>query len=114
MARPEKKSDEKKGERAYIRWSAAELEAVDKRRQGTGLTRSEFCRRMAVDGRVTVKKAPAVNVLAVRELNPIGVNVNQIARKINELDRVPLHLVPLIERVLDRLETSLMKLIEAD
>ncbi|GAB4485565.1 MAG: hypothetical protein OHK006_11900 [Thermodesulfovibrionales bacterium] len=64
-----------------FRVSADELAAIRERADSTGETVSEFVRTLALRGRVVPREA--INEL-IREVNKVGVNLNQLARRANE------------------------------
>lgn len=60
-----------------------ELEIAKRKAEYCGLTMSDFIRKQIVEGVIIKYERFDIKVLA-NELNKIGVNVNQIARHVNE------------------------------
>ena len=65
-------------------WAAAETKA-----QKAGLSVPLYLRAAGLGGKVRVATAPTVSVAAVAELNRVGVNLNQIARRLNATGDAP-------------------------
>lgn len=83
MARPKKQPDEQRSERLPgIRLTAAERAYVEDMAARAGLDISDFCRRAILGQRVP---APArkMDAAAIVALNRVGVNLNQIAARVN-------------------------------
>lgn len=66
-----------------IRLTEIEYENISLKAEACGLSKSEYVRQMAADG-VIIKR----DFTAIKEVNKIGVNINQIAKKVNERDIV--------------------------
>lgn len=64
-----------------------EHEQLVRNAEMAGLTKSEYLRNMALKGSVIVFDMKTINDL-IYEINKIGVNINQIARKVNEFDTI--------------------------
>lgn len=85
------------------------------KKASTSLNLSDYLRKMALNGKVIIP-APSIDRNALLEMNRIGVNINQIVKKINESDvnvfsraireRLLKELEPL-ERLLDEKVTGL-------
>jgi len=77
------KTDKTKGNRIHrltnIRVNDEELATINQRLKETGLSTSEYQRRMCLDGQVVVRES-SVNVEAVRQLLAIGRNLNQLVK----------------------------------
>ncbi|MEG0614129.1 MAG: plasmid mobilization relaxosome protein MobC [Oscillospiraceae bacterium] len=64
-----------------IRLTEQEYENILLKSKTCNLSMSEYVRQMSVDG-VIIKR----DFTAIKEINKIGVNINQIAHKVNERD----------------------------
>lgn len=83
MGRPRKHPDERRDARlSGLRVTAAELAYVEAQAAAAGLDVAEFVRRRALGQRVAPKRATADD-RALIELNRVGVNLNQIAARVN-------------------------------
>jgi len=58
------------------------------RAKKAGLSLSEYMRRMSCSGKIVVKESQA-DIGLIRELNKIGVNLNQMVRKFNATGKAP-------------------------
>jgi len=65
-----------------VRVSDDELEKIKSRADKTGLSLSEYQRRMCLSGRVTVKNN-AVDLATIVELKSIGNNLNQLTKSVH-------------------------------
>lgn len=84
MARPKKHPDELRTERlSGIRLTPAEREHIEATAAAAGLDVTEFCRAAILGQRITAKRTRPMD-RALAELNRAGVNLNQIARMVNE------------------------------
>lgn len=109
MARPTKAPDERRDTRLpELRATAAERAFVEDMAAKAGLPLTEFCRQAILSRRVRPRRA-AVDEATLAELNRIGVNLNQIARKLNMDADAPAD----FPAVLDELQ-ALMARIAAD
>lgn len=81
MVRPKKESDVCDA-RVYVRMNAADKEALGTRARKTGLSLSEYLRRMGLRGEIVVRDN-RVSTEEIRELNKIGVNLNQMTKVMN-------------------------------
>ena len=85
MARPPLQKSERRNEHLpCVRVTSAEREKIEAKASEAGLTVSEYSRRAILKSRIkpqqgTVNADPAL----LLELNRIGVNLNQIALKVN-------------------------------
>lgn len=68
-----------------VRVSEDELSIIDKKAELSGLNRSQYIRKISTQGYIVIKNYDEVDKL-VFEINKIGNNVNQIAKKANEFD----------------------------
>jgi len=81
-----KPAKEERSARNFVvraRVSEEERQAIAEKAREAGLTVSEYARRAAIDGEVTIKSAPSVNAEAVRLLLITGNNLNQLNRRMN-------------------------------
>lgn len=89
MARPTKTDTDSRGEIVTFRLRPDELAAVDDRARRAGLRRSDYLRRMALRGRITVRPTARPDFELVAAINRIGVNLNQMTRTANQTGSVP-------------------------
>lgn len=83
MARPPLRPEERRDDRLpNLRVTAAERSLVEERAAAAGLTLVEYCRRAIFKSRIAPKRGTVDQALLV-ELNRIGVNLNQIAHRVN-------------------------------
>lgn len=107
MGRPELQPEERRTERHNIRFSPNEYEHVRQQADAAGLDVAEYLRRRALG--YVVPRAPhrrGVEAGLLRELNSIGVNINQIARNLNAGRRQRLD----VRGVMDELQDALRRL----
>ena len=87
MSQVKKKTKANKVEKAQVRFTSAELEYVDHCCQKKGLTRSAWIRKQCLNENVVINPETIEYFdnleQAVKQLAPIGNNLNQIARNIN-------------------------------
>ena len=89
MARPPLRPEERRDDRLpNLRVTAAERVLVDERAAAAGLTLVEYCRRAIFKSRIAPKRGTVDQALLV-ELNRVGVNLNQIAHKVNAGRNLP-------------------------
>jgi len=79
-----RKNYSSKSENLPIRFSPEEIKAFDAEAKELNITRSKLIRQKIKNGRVTVYKVDETMVKLLYELNKVGVNLNQIAHKLNE------------------------------
>ena len=108
MARPRKKKSDSRGESVSFRLTPDERAAVEARAKKAGLSRSDYLRRMALKGHITVAPPARLDFKLVAELNRIGVNLNQLTRAANATGQVP----PEVRRLCRKLETIIAEAIE--
>lgn len=111
MGRPELQPEERRTERHNIRFSPNEYEHVRQQADAAGLDVAEYLRRRALG--YVVPQAPhrrGVEPGLLRELNAIGVNINQIARNLNSGRRQRLD----VRSVMGELEAALRRLASDD
>ena len=83
MARPPLRPEERKDDRLpNLRVTSAERALIEERAAAAGLTLVEYCRRAIFKSRIAPRRGTVDQALLV-ELNRVGVNLNQIARRVN-------------------------------
>ena len=90
----------------------AEETAIMERVKESGLSRSDYLRQMALSGQVQVSKTVSKGVVPfeiVKELNDIGVNLNQAVKKLHTTGSMPNQLPAL----LDSIEAAVTKVMES-
>lgn len=80
MARPKKRSEEKRDEQVKIRLTLAEANELRDAALSAGLSVSDYARRRMLGIRLPQTSIRRSDPALVSELNRIGVNVNQLAR----------------------------------
>ena len=94
-----------------VRMSAEEKRTFDRNAREAGLTRAEYFIRNAVGRQVKVIGSPGQLSELIYEMNKIGVNINQIAKKLNEGNSyIPLSTMFQIQRDFSRLVDEVAKL----
>ena len=71
-----------------IRFTPDEFEKVEIERAKTNLDFTNFCKSAILKKKVKTKEEENFNRDLIYQVNKIGVNLNQIARAINQKDRV--------------------------
>lgn len=84
MARPQKSPEERRTQQVNVALSPVEIAALQSKADEAKTTVTAFVRASALNKRVTVKKSDAPDFMTRNELRRIGVNLNQIARALNE------------------------------
>ena len=108
MARPRKTAAETKDQIVTFRLKPEDLAEVEARAKRAGLTRSDYLRRMALRGRITIRPSARTDFQLVAALNRIGVNLNQMTRTANQTGRVP----PEVRRLCRKIETLVARAVE--
>lgn len=90
-----KKYDEKFVKKS-IRFTPLEFERVEEQRAKTNLDFTNFCKSAILKKKVKSKEEEFFNQDLIYQINKIGVNLNQIARAVNQKDRVAI-LTELVE-----------------
>lgn len=75
----------KRKKQIHIFLSEDELNIVDENSKYSGITRSEYIRSLIKNGVVIHYEMQGIKDI-MYELNKIGTNINQVARKVNEND----------------------------
>jgi Bacterial mobilisation protein (MobC) len=97
--RPKKAAAEQRSESLpAVRVTAAERAFVEEMAADAGLPLTEFCRQAVLRRRITPRPTdPAASALV--ELNRVGVNLNQIAHRLNASGKAPRSLVDTLAEV---------------
>jgi Mobilization protein NikA len=83
LARPPLRPEERRDDRLpNLRVTAAERALIEGKAAAAGLTLVEYCRRAIFKSRIAPKRGSTDQTLLV-ELNRVGTNLNQIARRVN-------------------------------
>lgn len=89
MARPPLRPEERRDDRLpNLRVTSAERALIEERASKAGLTLVEYCRRAVFKSRIAPVRTSTEQALLV-ELNRVGVNLNQIARRVNAGRNLP-------------------------
>lgn len=105
MARPPKDDAEKRLKRLHVRVTGRDKKTIETRAENTGLSVSEYLRRMALDGQIDITESKADFAL-IRSLDRIGVNLNQITKKLNTTGQLQSHAhAATLKRINDHLDT---------
>ena len=91
-----KKKYDEKFIRKTIRFTPDEFEKVEIERAKTNLDFTNFCKSAILKKRVKTKDEENFNRDLIYQVNKIGINLNQIARAVNQKDRVAI-LTELVE-----------------
>lgn len=114
MARPKKDAGSKaRPVMGFRPKDAAEETAILERIEESGLSRSEFLRQMALSGHIKVTKTVSKDFVpfeVVKELNDIGVNLNQAMKKLHVTGSMPAELPALLAEI----EIAVTRVIEGE
>ncbi|HZY82260.1 MAG TPA: plasmid mobilization relaxosome protein MobC [Cyclobacteriaceae bacterium] len=83
MSRPRKEEIEKRQVQVNIRLTKDEADTVDSYAIASGLSPANWIRQKVFTGRFPNLKQSPINAALFQELKKIGVNINQIAHKVN-------------------------------
>ena len=83
MARPRLGEEERRTRTVGVRVTEAEAEELCERAQGARLSVGAYLRRRGLGQRVRLAAERRLGAAELRELNRIGVNLNQMARTLN-------------------------------
>ena len=83
-----KKKYDEKFIKKTIRFTPDEFEKVEIERAKTNLDFTNFCKSAILKKRVKTKDEENFNRDLIYQINKIGINLNQIARAVNQKDRV--------------------------
>lgn len=76
-----------RGKRKEIAFKEDEWELVEEKARELNIDTSKYIKRMALNGYIITYDLEKINGL-IYEVNKIGININQIVRKANEIDNV--------------------------
>ena len=100
MARPRLDDEERRARTVGVRVTAAEAAELRERAQTARLSMGAYLRRRALGERVRMAAELRLGAAELRELNRIGVNLNQMARALNSRAvSSPAETQELVERV---------------
>lgn len=103
MARPTKTDDDRRSSVLKLRVTQGEFDSLKRDAQRTGQTVSEIARRKVLNESLTFRTTRRLPTEAYAELRRIGVNLNQIARRMNASGRADPLDVQIVHRDIDRL-----------
>ena len=83
-----KKKYDEKFIRKTIRFTPLEFEKIEEQRIKTNLDFTSFCKSAILKKKVKTKEEENFNRDLIYQVNKIGINLNQIARAVNQKDRV--------------------------
>lgn len=83
-----KKKYDEKFIRKTLRFTPAEFEKVEIERAKTNLDFTNYCKSAILKKKVKTKEEEDFNKDLIYQINKIGINLNQIARAVNQKDRV--------------------------
>ena len=83
MTRPRLGEEERRTRTVAVRVTEAEAEELRERAQAARLSMGVYLRRRALGQRVRILSELRLGAAELRELNRIGVNLNQMARALN-------------------------------
>lgn len=93
MARPSLSETEKLSAWfPHVRCTPLDKEAVKQRAKEAGLSMSEYIRRQAVNGKVTIKQTNQLSPDLMMELRKIGVNLNQLVKAFHQENVISIEL----------------------
>ena len=99
MARPRLGEEERRTRTVGVRVTEAEAEELQERAQAARLSMGAYLRRRALGQRVRMAADRRLGAAELRELNRIGVNLNQMARAMNSGAAAPAGTREAVERV---------------
>ena len=81
-----KESNRDRTQQFHLRLLDEEMELLEQKAKSFNLSRSDYLRSMSVWGRAKTQSRLTDEQfrLLIKELNKIGININQIARRVNE------------------------------
>ncbi len=106
MTRTRRKESARRTRRLIVRVSDEKQARVRAGAAKAGLRVSEYVRRMAVDGRIVVRRDSAYGMSLASQLKRVGVNINQLMPIAHLNGEIPPDLVRLwgkLEGILDRI-----------
>ena len=99
MARPRLDDEERRARTVGVRVTEAEAAELRERAQAARLSMGAYLRRRALGQRVRMAAELRLGAAELRELNRIGVNLNQMARAMNSGAAAPAGIAEAVERV---------------
>ena len=99
MARPRLGEEERRTRTVGVRVTEAEVEELRERAQAARLSMGAYLRRRGLGQRVRIVADRRLGAAELRELNRIGVNLNQMARAMNSGAAAPAGTREAVERV---------------
>ena len=99
MARPRLGEEERRGRTVGVRVTEAEAAELQERAQAARLSMGAYLRRRALGQRGRIAAELRLGAEELRELNRIGVNLNQMAREMNSGAGAPAGTREAVERV---------------
>lgn len=99
MARPRLVEEQRRSRTVGVRLTAGEAEALSAQARAARLSLGAYVRRRALGQRVRVVEERRLGAEELRELNRIGVNLNQVARQLNSGAAAPAGTRAAVERV---------------
>ena len=99
MARPRLGYEERQRRTVGVRVTEAEAAELRERAQAARLSMGAYLRRRALGQRVRMAAERRLGAAELRELNRIGVNLNQMARAMNSGSAAPAGTGEAVERV---------------
>jgi hypothetical protein len=109
MPRPKKDTEERRSEALAFRLTPAERLRVEQAAIEAGLSASEYARELTLKGRVVMEQRIALDPAVFDQLRRIGVNLNQLARVVNQSKRAP----PELARACAAVENFLVRELDA-
>lgn len=103
MSRPAKSKEDRLSAILKIRMTESEHDKLKRLAAQCGYTVAEIARRKVLDEQLVVRTSRRLPVDAYNELKKIGVNLNQMARRMNASPRVDPLDVQLVRHDIDRL-----------
>ena len=88
MKGEEKMRKYKEIKRKEVIYELDEWELIKKWAARFNITTSEYIRQSSLTDKITVSKAPKEWVMLINELSRIGNNINQLAKKANEINSI--------------------------
>lgn len=102
-----------KGKPKILYFSEEEWAIILKKSKDLNMNTSNYIKRMALKGYIIEYNLDKINSL-IYEINKIGVNINQIAKKANEINNIYIHDVDELKKRMDEiwhiLKSNLLKL----
>lgn len=71
-----------------IRFTPDEYEKIEEQRQKTNLDFTNFCKSAILKKKVKTREEENFNRDLIYQVNKIGINLNQIAKAVNQKDRI--------------------------